>query len=53
VSQVPRRATIACKNTLDAGIETIERHRMSLAACELGSPTHVLVNATVFTNNAG
>ena len=41
------------QNPRYAGIETIERHRMSLAACEFGSPTHVLVNATVFTNNAG
>jgi hypothetical protein len=50
---MPRRATISCKHTLDAGIETIERHRVPLVAGEFALPTHVLVNATVFTNNAG
>jgi hypothetical protein len=42
-----------CKNTLDAGIETIEPHRVLLVASESGSPTLILVNATVFPNNAG
>ena len=50
---MPGRATISYKNTLDVGIETIERHRVPLLASESGSPTNILVNATIFTNNAG
>ena len=50
---MPCRATISREYTLDVGIETIERHRMLLLASEFGSPTYVLVNATIFTNNAG
>jgi hypothetical protein len=49
---VPRRATISYNNTLDAGIETIERHRVPFLASEAGSPPNILVNATTFTNNA-
>ncbi len=40
-------------HALDVGIDTIERHRLSFPASELGPPTHILANATIFTNNAG
>ena len=53
VSQLPRCATILYRNAVDMSIEAIERHRVSLLASESGSPTHILFNATTFTNNAG
>jgi len=50
---MPRRATISYQHTLDVGIEAIERHSLPFLASESSSPTHILVNATTFTNNAG
>ena len=50
---MPCGATISYHNVSNVGIETIERHRVTLLASESGSPTLVLVNATTFTNNAG
>jgi hypothetical protein len=49
---VKRRAAISHQNSLDTASAAIRASHQPFADHELNSPTHVLVNATTFMNNA-
>jgi len=50
---MPRRVTISYQNTLNAGIETIDRHSVPYAVAESRSATPNSIDGATFANNAG